>query len=428
MTEAAADEGKEQVSTMLRYTTEGTGEKILQVVGAISLITERDYDDPTMLANYSLQEIRPMKPEEIVTLAREVKADVKDITGREGMYMNGMIDAFEMFARILAGEKISYRDAIRVMQQIELRPIPQDCFDRLTEAADRSLTDLGYKGTVGEKAREWLSLTALDGDKVSSFSKALIDQAKKSTEKLVVKMAQGDGIGDVKTVRGVFWSGNSKYLGGFLGQLTFNIDKPWSVPTFANILCHEAYPGHQAFYSHWDDLYLQGLLPLEGSFYSTAGNPANPMFEGTPECGLHFLGWDDFRMETPEIMDEQKTIYAAGRDVLDLQRLYQQQAAWLYHVEGASKEDVAAFMMQGGLFRQVEAENTIRFMTHPVQMYYYPSYYYGHWLVYELYEAMPVEKRQAFFRLLYDRPHTNETLIMEASSLAGRQLDPLAKW
>ena len=103
------------------------GEKILQVVGAISLITERDYDDPTMLANYSLQEIRPMKPEEIVTLAREVKADVKDITGREGMYMNGMIDAFEMFARILAGEKISYRDAIRVMQQIELRPIPQDC-------------------------------------------------------------------------------------------------------------------------------------------------------------------------------------------------------------------------------------------------------------------------------------------------------------
>lgn len=250
MTEAAADEGKEQVSTMLRYTTEGTGEKILQVVGAISLITERDYDDPTMLANYSLQEIRPMKPEEIVTLAREVKADVKDITGREGMYMNGMIDAFEMFARILAGEKISYRDAIRVMQQIELRPIPQDCFDRLTEAADRSLTDLGYKGTVGEKAREWLSLTALDGDKVSSFSKALIDQAKKSTEKLVVKMAQGDGIDDVKTVRGVFWSGNSKYLGGFLGQLTFNIDKPWSVPTFANILCHEAYPGHQAFYSH----------------------------------------------------------------------------------------------------------------------------------------------------------------------------------
>ena len=308
MTEAAADEGKEQVSTMLRYTTEGTGEKILQVVGAISLITERDYDDPTMLANYSLQEIRPMKPEEIVTLAREVKADVKDITGREGMYMNGMIDAFEMFARILAGEKISYRDAIRVMQQIELRPIPQDCFDRLTEAADRSLTDLGYKGTVGEKAREWLSLTALDGDKVSSFSKALIDQAKKSTEKLVVKMAQGDGIDDVKTVRGVFWSGNSKYLGGFLGQLTFNIDKPWSVPTFANILCHEAYPGHQAFYSHWDDLYLQGLLPLEGSFYSTAGNPANPMFEGTPECGLHFLGWDDFRMETPEITDEQKTI------------------------------------------------------------------------------------------------------------------------
>ena len=413
---------------MLRYTSEGVGEKILQVVGAISEITTRDYDDPTMLANYSLQKIEPMTPEQIVSLSREVKAEVKDIPGREGLYMNGMIDAFEMFARILAGEKIAYKDAIRVMQQVELRPVPQDSFERLRDAADKSLTDMGFAGTVGEKARAWLTQTALPGEEVSSYSRALIDQAKISTEKLVVKMAPGDGIDAVKTVRGVFWSGNSKYLGNYRGQLTFNIDRPWSVPTFANILCHEAYPGHQAFYSHWDDLYLQGMLPLEGSFYSTAGNPANPMFEGSPECGLHFLGWDDFRMDTPEISDEQKKIYAAGRDVLDLQRMYQQQACYLYHVEGAPREDVIEYMMKDGMFKQVEAENTIRFATHPVQQYYYPSYYYGHWLVYELYEAMPVEKRDAFFRLLYDRPHTNETLILEASQLAGKALDPLAKW
>lgn len=413
---------------MLRYTKEGVGEQILQVVGAISLITERDYDDPTMLANYSLQKIEPMKPDQIVDAARDVKAQVRDLPGREGMYLNGMIDALELFARILAGDTVSYKDAVRVMQQVDLRPIPADQFERLKEAADRSLTELGYKGSVGEKARAWLSETALPGDQVSVYSEKLISLAKEATEKKVVKMAPGDGIDAVKTVRGVFWSGNSKYFGGFRGKLTFNIDRPWSVPTFGNILCHEAYPGHQAFYSHWDDLYLQGKLPLEGSFYSTAGNPANPMFEGSPECGLHFLGWDDFRMETPEISDEQKKIYAAGRDVLDLQRMYQQQAAYLYHVEGASREDAVHYMMKDGLMKQIEAENTLRFATHPVEQYYYPSYYYGHWLVYELYEAMPEEKRGAFFRLLYDRPHTSETLIMEASELAGRALDPLARW
>jgi len=49
-------------------------------------------------------------------------------------------------------------------------------------------------------------------------------------------------------------------------------------------------------------------------------------------------------------------------------------------------------------------------------------------MVYELYEAMPENSKDAFFRLLYDRPHTNETLIMEASELAGKKLDPLARW
>lgn len=413
---------------MLRYAPEGIGEQIVQIVGAISLITERDYDDPTMLANYSLQKIEEMKPDKIAAMARNVKAAVKDMPGREGMYLNGMIDAFEMFARILDGEKIPYKDAIRVMQQVELRPIPADKFEQITQTADRSLTDMGFEGSVGQKVRTWLTQTALPGDQVSSYSEDLIRKAKEKTEKLIVKMAPGDGIDQVKTVRGVFWSGNSKYLGNFRGQLTFNIDKPWSVPTFGNVLCHEAYPGHQAFYSHWDDLYLQGKLPLEGAYYSTAGNPANPMFEGSPECGLHFLGWDDFTMDTPEISDEQKKIFAVGREILDLQRLYQQQAAYLFHVEGAPREDVIAYMMKDGVFTQVEAENTLRFATHPVQQYYYPAYYYGHRLVWELYEAMPAEKREAFFRLLYDRPHTSQTLILEASELAGKTLDPLSDW
>jgi len=43
-----------------------------------------------------------------------------------------------------------------------------------------------------------------------------------------------------------------------------------------------------------------------------------------------------------------------------------------------------------------------------------------------LLEAVPKEKRDEFFRLLYGRPHTNETLIMETSELVGKRIDPLA--
>ena len=411
---------------MMRYTKEGVGEQIVDILGSISLITEARYDDKTLLANYGHVPATMKTPEQIVDAANEVKKAVRDLPGREGLYLNGMVDAFTLYARILGGENVPFGDAIQVMQQVRMRPVPQEGFDELAEEICRQLGDLGYKGNVGERISAWLGDTTLASDQVVAFSSTLLDKAKARTEQRVVKMAEGDGIDEVKSIRNVFWSGFSRYLGNFRGDLTFNIDRPWSVPTFANVLCHEGYPGHQAFYSHWDDLYLQGKLPLEAAYYSTAGNPANPMFEGTPECGLHFLGWDDERVDTPEITDEQKKIFLIGRNVLDLQRMRQQQGFYLYHIEGASKEDVFQLMRKDSLSSEVEANNFLNFMSHPVQQYYYPAYYYGHWIVHELYEAVPQEKWGDFFRLLYDRPHTNETLILETSELVGRKLDPLA--
>ena len=407
---------------------EGIGERIVDIVGSISEITASRYDDTTMLANYGHIAPTLKTPEAIREEAKAVKMEIADMTGRNKVYLDGMLSAFEMYARILGGENIPYRDAIRVMQQVELRPIPEKTFGELAQTIEEELGNFGYRGNLGEKVTAWLRDTAIPAQDVTKFSEKLLDKAKKRCETDITAMAEGDGIDGVYSITGVFWSGLSRYLGDFRGDLTFNIDRPWSVPTFSNILCHEGYPGHQAFYSHWDDLYRQGKLPLEAAFYSTAGNPADPMFEGSPECGLHFLGWDDLEADTPEVTDEDKRIFLAGRHVQDLQRMLQEQACYLHHVEGASKEDVIAFMLKDGIYNEIEANNTMRFFTHPVQRYYYPCYYYGRWMVYGCYSEVPREKRADFFRLLYDRPHTNETLIAETAELVGHAIDPLANY
>ena len=86
-------------------------------------------------------------------------------------------------------------------------------------------------------------------------------------------------------------------------------------------------------------------------------------------------------------------------------------------MEGASHDEVVAFMLSTGIYNQVEAENSFRFFTDRVQQYYYPCYYYGHWMIHDWYEKVPKDKRSAFFRLLYDRPHTNETFVKETQEL-----------
>lgn len=402
---------------MMRYAKEGVGEAIVDIVGSINVIDVARGSAPTMLANYGHIPATLKTPREIYDAAMKVKSEVAGLGGREELYINGMVDAFAMYARTLEGDKIPYKDAIKVMQQVDLAPIPQSDYDTLASRIGESLGKLGYTGTVGQQVSAWLKDTAIVPEQVGDVAMQFLGKAKEATERLVVQLNPADGVDAVKTVRGMFWSGYSRYIADFRGDLSFNIDRPWSLPTFGNILCHEGYPGHQAFYSHWDDLYRKGLLPLEGAYYSTAGNPANCMFEGAPETGLHFLGWDDFNENTPEITDEEKTTFAIGRDVLDLQRMLQTQACYLYHVEGASHEDVVAYMLSTGIYNPVEAENSFRFFTDRVQQYYYPCYYYGHWMIHDWYEKVPKAKRGAFFRLLYDRPHTNETFVREVQEL-----------
>lgn len=399
---------------------------MVNVVGSISRLTEERHGDKTILANYGHVEATLQTPEEILRATETLQKEFKDVPGHAGMYLRGMVDAFQMNARVLSGEQISMKDAIAVMQQVTLAPMPQKKMDDLTNKVTEGLGKRGYTGTIGEQVQSWLGDTALKPEEVTATAKRFLDRAKNATLKLVTDLPEGDGIDDVYAIRNVFWSGLSQYLGGYRGDLTFNIDRPWSLPTFGNVLCHEGYPGHQTFYCHWDDLYRTGRLPLEAAFYSTAGNPANPMFEGSPECGLHFLGWDDFSENTPEISDEEKADFALGRHVQDLQRMLQMQGYYKYHVEGASKEEVVEYMLSTGIASRIEAENACKFFTHPVQQYYYPAYYYGRWMIYEAYERIPKERRNEFFRFLYDMPHTNETFIKGIADMTGQAFDPFA--
>lgn len=330
---------------MMRYTREGNGELLVNVVGSISRITSERYDDKTMLANYGHIEATLQTPQEILAATETLLKEFKDVPGHAGMYLRGMTEAFKMNARILDGEDIPYKDAIAVMQQVNLETLPQEKFEKLSYQVTEGLGKRGYKGTIGEQVQAWLKDTKLPPEEVTATVKRFLDRAKNATLERVIDLPEADGIDEVYAIQNVFWSGLSRYLGDFRGDLTFNIDRPWSLPTFGNVLCHEGYPGHQTFYCHWDDLYRQGRLPLEGAFYSTAGNPANPMFEGSPECGLHFLGWDDFSENTPEITDEEKADFLLGRQVQDLQRMLQMNACIKHHVGGMSREEVVEDML-----------------------------------------------------------------------------------
>ena len=153
---------------MKRYAPIGVGEAMVNVVGGISKINEERYGDTTMLANYGNIEITLNSTKEILRTIEEIKSGIKGIEGREGMYLNGMVNAFEMYTHILEGETIPYQTACKTLQHVPINPIPQSRYDALSEKIGEELAEYGYRGDTGQKVTAWLNDTKIAPQEVAN--------------------------------------------------------------------------------------------------------------------------------------------------------------------------------------------------------------------------------------------------------------------
>ncbi|KAA0549873.1 hypothetical protein FZW96_00550 [Bacillus sp. BGMRC 2118] len=411
---------------MLRWTNEMVGESIVDIVVSLNEQTQKMHQTEVATASYSATQPTLPSLDAIVNKIDEVEKEIASLEGHPGRYLRAMTNGFRYFARSLQGDNVPYDELILNIQELPSTLISDDKAAELKEAVERGLSELRYSGTFNEKVQNWRNDTVIDPEEVTKVAENFMKLSKEGTLQKVIGLPEEDGIDAVKSIRGVFWSGYSKYTGDYRGNLTFNIDRPWTEPILAQIMTHEAYPGHQAFYCRWDYLFQHGKLPLEASYY-LINSPTNALFEGGPETALHFLGWDTEDEETPGITNESKRQYRLARDFLDYQRIYMTNACYMYNLGHSTKEEVIEYMINKGGITAIEAQNCFRFFSDPVQKTYYPAYYYGRWMVGLAYDATPKEKRAQYFKELYDTPHTTNTFIDAISKLTGSTFQPFER-
>lgn len=407
----------------LRWTPQPVGDAIVDIV--LSLNEQAKTMHKTEVATASYSNIKPSISglDAIGRKIEEVEKDVRGLEGHPGRYLRSMLNAYGYFVRSLQGDVLPYAEYIANIQELPSTLIPEETMANHRELVEQGLRDLGYRGSLKEKAERWLKDTVIPPDKVVEVAESMMEKSKIGTLKRVIELPKEDGIDYIKSIRKVFWSGYSKYTGDFRGNLTFNIDRPWTEPVLAQIMTHESYPGHQAFYCRWDYLFQQGKLPLEASYY-LINSPTNALFEGGPESALHFLGWDRDEEETEGISLEQKAQYKLARDWIDMQRMAMTNACYLFNTGEMGKEASVAYMVEKGMLSEIEANNCYRFFSHPIQKTYYPSYYYGRWMVGKAYDSVRKEQRPEFFKTLYDTPHTTNTFIDAVSELSVEKFQP----
>ena len=406
---------------MLRWTEEPLGDAIVDVVLSLNTLVEERYGQEVATASYSHVGSTLQTFDQIAEKIGEIDKGIVNLDGHPGDYLRAMTKAFRYFTRSLQGDNIPYPELLQGIQELPSNQIPEEKSRRLREEVTGQLTDLGYKGTTGEKITQWLEDTRIPAEMVTTVAEQFIRKSREGTLNRVTELPPGDGIDSVNSIRGVFWSGYSKYQGNFRGKLTFNIDRPWTEPVLAHVMTHEGYSGHQAFYCLWDYLYQQGKWPLEASYY-LINSPTNALFEGGPEVSLHFLGWDCDEIEG--ISREQRAQYQLAKNYRDMQRIAMMNACYQANLGQVNKEDALEYMLRTGYVQGIEADNAYRFFMDPIKRTYYPSYYHGRWIVGKAYDLIEVEKRADFFKILYHTPHSTQTFIQAIRQLTGRDFDP----
>ncbi|WP_019415446.1 hypothetical protein [Paenisporosarcina sp. TG20] len=408
---------------ILRWTPESVGDAIVDIVLSLNDQSKKLYGTEVATASYSSTKSSLRSFDQIGLKIDEVEREIADLQGHPGKYLRSMLNANRYFARSLQGDDLPYAEYIANIQELPSTLITDATIEKQKQLVDEGLTNLGYKGSLKEKADKWHEETLIPPEKVTTVANSMKEKSKAGTLKRVITLPKEDGIDTIKSIRGVFWSGYSKYEGQYRGNLTFNIDRPWTKPVLAQIMTHEGYPGHQAFYCRWDYLFQQGKLPIEASYY-LINSPTNALFEGGPESALHFLGWDRDEEETEGITLDEKKQYKLARDYIDMQRMAMTNACYLFNNGDMNKEEAVNYMINSGNLTTIEANNCYRFFSDPVQKTYYPSYYYGRWMVGKAYDAVAKGQRADFFTTLYDTPHTTNTFIDAVSQLTGTPFQP----
>lgn len=405
----------------MTYTDPVTARRFVDAIASMSKIGERaDYlGREMMLSNYSGTVPTLTTLDDVAEALDEVAAASSTLTGHPRAYMDAVVAGARAVLSVLRKEDRPYLDLVRDIIQVDVRPIPESEARRLRGELTEGLGRLGYEGTLKQQVDAWLTATSMTGDDVVAFGRTVLARARADTVAKVVELPDGEGVDSLTGVRDVFYSGRSAYTGDFRGWLRFNVDKQWQRDVFVQVLCHEAYPGHQTFYTIWDQLFQQGRWPLEAAFY-TRNAPTNPIFEGGPEVAMHLIGWD-------EGASEDALRLRMGQAYKDLGRIAMNDACLAVNTGQMTRDDAVQLMVDHLVLRD-DAERAYDFFTNLVSRTHYPQYYYGRRVVNEALERMDHDpaQRRTFIDLIYRTPQTTRTFVDAVATATGTPFDPFA--
>lgn len=371
------------------------------------------YFGPAMLkAQVDLEQLR--SPARLRDDAAELRRTVLEAVAEPDRrrWLSAQLTALEAQAVALAGDSPAYVDHVA------------RCFDQAPARRDEAIFDAAAasvdalvpgSGPLAERLAAWDAQFTIHPDRLPAIVDWLVARFR-ARSRALFGLPDGEAV-DVSLVRKRPWSGYNWYGGSGRSRVDLNLDLPIRAADLVHTIAHETYPGHHLEHAWKEAALVEEAGRLESSIL-LINTPECLISEGLAEVGHAFAAPPD---EDPELLGElyeraglaiaadgaaheTARIDAALRAPRRTLGAVRSNAALLRHVDGASPDEVLAYLRRVGRFAEERAAKALEFLDHPLWRTYVFVYDAGRELLDRWLAAVPQDRRAGQFgRLLREQ-------------------------
>jgi hypothetical protein len=364
-------------------------------------------------ARVDLEQLRPPARlrEDAVELVGRIAGEVAD--PERGAWLTAQVRALEAHAAGLAGEPLPYGELVTTSMGFEPPRHDDAEFRDALAVIDARLPGVG---DVHERIAAWDRALEVPVERLPAVVDWLVDRFRERAGRLF-GLPEGEGL-RVSLVTGQPWSGYNWFDGGRRSRVDLNTDLPIRAPDLVHTVAHETYSGHHLEHA-WKEADLVHRLGRMEASILLLNTPECPISEGLADLGVSFAAPLEERTALLVELFDRAGLAAAGdpiraRETAELAvaligprqsiAAIRGNAAYLRHADGATHDEVLAYLQDVGGYAPEVAAKRLEFIEHPLWRTYVFVYAEGEALLRRWVEAVPEPERAGRFgRLLHEQ-------------------------
>ena len=311
----------------------------------------------------------PVAPSQLAADGAALLAELED------GWLRDLVLGLETYARVLAGEPISYSDEVERCYGVRPARIDRSVYEQVHEELDRLLPG---EGSLADRREAWREQNRVDPQRLMPAMRDVLAEARRRTRELF-GLPDGEEL-LLEEVHDEPWWAFNYYQGNRRSRVVVNVDVTTTYDDLLELCCHEGYPGHHTERATKEVALVEERGQLEETI-NMVPTPQSVLAEGIAETAMDMLG-EEAREATLAILRSYGVEYdheraRAIKDALQPIRGLGVDVALHIHEDGTSEDDAVAYAMKWGARTEARARQGVRFVTDPTWRAYAITYSAG---------------------------------------------------